>query len=56
MSATLANVSMPDFADSESLEVRFSRPELDRLRAAASERGVDVSDVLRAAVLRYLEQ
>ena len=47
---------MPIFADSEVIPVRFSRPELDRLRAAAAGRGVDVTDVLRAAVFRYLEQ
>jgi len=32
------------------------RPELDRLRGAAAERGVTVSDVVRAAVLRYLRR
>lgn len=47
-------VSMPNLADAEELTVRLSRVEADRLRAAAADRGVAVSDAVRAAVWLWL--
>ena len=34
----------------------LDRPELNRLRGAAAERGVAMSDVVRAACLQYLAE
>ena len=49
-----ATISHPNWADSEVVSVRLSRPTLDRLSRVAAEVGREPADVIRSAVVRML--
>jgi hypothetical protein len=49
-----ATVAMPIFADSRVVPLRLSRTVHEKLTAIAEKRGVAVTDVIRAAILRHV--